>query len=206
MTAQVFDQQTVQRRVAGQRRRQCGGPSDGLSFDDDDSSGNNTSRSQAPDQGGHSTEGSINCEGNPPLGTSSTSLQGEHERAGESDRKHIESQAGGTNDNGAFTFQLFSPNAGATQFTAWADEDGNDLFCSEEAAGVASIGFGQDPPSPTGISTEQTTCPRPTPGQTTGSPSGTPTRDSHRDADNQAAPTPPVRPAPTRRAPAASAP
>ncbi len=173
MTARVFDQQTQQRPVVGVNVDvSAEGPTDALSFDDDDAAGNSTSRSQAPDQGGHSTESAANCEATGTPGASGS--QGEHERAGQGDRKHIESQAEGTNRLGEFTFRLFSPNTGATQITAWADEDGNDVYCSEEAAGIASIGWGQDAPSPTGVSPEQTTCPRPTPGQT-GSPTVTAT-------------------------------
>jgi hypothetical protein len=149
------------------------GPSDNLFFDDTDSSGDNTSAHQAPDEGGHTTERPVNCEadGEPPFNNNQT--QGEHEQAPPTpDIKHIESVPGSTDDAGQFRFQLHSKDVGGTQFTAWADVDGNDLFCPDEPNGAGSIGWGQAAPAPTGVGPDEQTCPEPSP---TASPTASPT-------------------------------
>lgn len=143
------------------------GPTDNLFFDDDDSTTPNTSRHKAPEN--HPTEASANCETPADQPPNFAGTQGDHDRV-EADLKHIEStDATGTNDEGKFTFQLFSVDAGGTQITVWADEDGDDVFCQNEASGIASIGWNQTPPSPTGAEAAQP-CATPT-----GSPTGTPT-------------------------------
>lgn len=145
------------------------GPVDELFFDDSDSTGNKSSAHQAPDQGNHTSEAGVNCESAdvPPPFTSSTQ-QGEHEVAGPGDWKHIESVAGGTDDAGGFDFLLNNRmrTSGGTQITAWADEDGNDLLCTQEAQGDASIGWGTAAPAVEGLPDQQSSCPKPTPGAT----------------------------------------
>lgn len=171
--ATVLDQATSPRRIVGANVDvHATGPTDSLAFDD---SGDNSSEHKAPE--GHPEEAARDCEDTePPVATGGT--QGDHEVIGPGDIKHIESADdsddafGGTDENGQFKFQLFSPDAGATQIRAWADEDFNDQYCSAEASGVASIGWGSAAPSPVGTSAEQTSCPRP--GSTT-SPTATPT-------------------------------
>lgn len=156
ITAEVLD--TNGRRIVGINVDvHAAGPTDNLFFDDDEAA-TNTSRHKAPEN--HETQPSANCEDTePPPNFNGT--QGFHARV-EADIKHIEStDATGTDENGRFTFQLYSVDAGATQFTVWADEDGDDLYCQAEAAGIGSIGWNQTPPSPTGVEPAQP-CPGPT--------------------------------------------
>ncbi len=152
------------------------GPTDNLSFDDSDDDDANSDH-KPPEN--HQTEPAIDCEADPK---EFGGQQGDHDQIG-SDVKHIESletAGGGTDDNGRFTFQLYSPDAGTTQFTAWADEDGNDRFCEAEAHGDGSIGWDTTAPSPTGVAADETSCPAvdasPSPSPTdTASPSPTDT-------------------------------
>lgn len=139
------------------------GPTDNLLFDD---SGNNSSAHQAPDAAHTDPESAWNCEGEGTNGE-----QGQHEFApGNPDTKHIESTTG-TNNAGQFLFQLFSPDGvGSTEIAVWADTDGDDLWCADEASGRGSIGWGPSPsPTPTESPSES---PSPT-GSPTGSPSPT---------------------------------
>ncbi|MGI8774682.1 MAG: calcium-binding protein [Actinomycetota bacterium] len=153
------------------------GPTDNLFFDDSDTSGDNTSRTQAPDQNAHRAEPGMNCEGEPPAFTSANQ-QGSHDRPpGTPDIKHIETVpstatvVGGTNQTGDFSFQLRSLDAGETQFTVWADLDDNDQHCTFEPDASGAIGWGQDPGAVTGVDPENSDCPQPqftpTPTQTT---------------------------------------
>ncbi len=147
------------------------GPTDNLSFDGD-AGDETTSESKPPE--GHTAEAAVDCE----TATATTppefaGEQGDHDRI-DADIKHIESLDAGTSEEGQFRFKLYSPHAGTTQYTVWADEDGNDQFCSAEAAGNGSVGWSTTAPSPTGLPAEQTTCPKPTPGQTA-SPTATAT-------------------------------
>ena len=150
------------------------GPTDALYFDDNDASNNQSSASKAPEN--HAEEQAVNCEDTePPPGFAGA--QGRHERV-DADIKHIESaNDAGTDEQGKYTFKLYSPSTGATQFTVWADEDGDDNRCSGEATGIGSIGWGQAAPSPTGVQEETQPCPTPTgTGSPTGSPTATPTQ------------------------------
>lgn len=159
------------------------GPTDNLHFDD--SSGAKSSTHQPPDGGTHAKESGVDCESTSAQPVFVADVQGDHENLTVPDIKHIEStiatsaaKTGGTDDSGSFTFALLSRDVGGTQITAFVDEDFNDRHCSEEAAGHASIGWGSAAPSPTGTAAEDTSCPKPTPGQTTtptSSPTGTAT-------------------------------
>jgi hypothetical protein len=149
------------------------GPTDQLLFDD---TGGNSDTHKNPDKAHAFTENTRDCEGSGQSGQ-----QGEHEvGAPDIDTKHIESTAG-TSDAGTFKFQLFSPDAGTTQATAFADTDDDDLFCSEEKSANASVNWSAASPppggsSPTGLPSETTNCPQPTPTPsptTTGSPTST---------------------------------
>jgi hypothetical protein len=180
--ATVLDQNG--RKVAGANVDvHAQGPTDNLFFDD--SSGANSSPNQAPDQGGHAAEQTADCEtaAQPTFTAAGTSGQGDHEQLTAPDVKHIEStvatssaRTGGTEDTGGFRFNLMSQDPGGTQITAWADEDFNDRFCSAEASGNATHGWASPPPSATGVASEESVCPRPTPGVTgTATPTATAT-------------------------------
>lgn len=166
--AQVLD--TNGRHVVGVNVDvHAAGPSDNLFFDDDDTPTNNTSRSKAADN--HASETAADCEdGDQPIGFDGA--QGDHDSA-DDDIKHIES-LNGTDENGDFRFQLYTFDGGTTQFSVWADEDGDDRRCTAEPTGIGSIGWSEAPPSPTG--TEAEPCPTPTAtGTPTQSPSASPT-------------------------------
>lgn len=140
------------------------GPTDNVSFDGVPEDDGPTSASKPPE--GHTVEPAVDCE----TATATTppefdGEQGDHDRI-DADVKHIESVDEGTSEDGRFSFKLYSPNAGATQYTVWVDEDNNDQYCSAEAAGHGSVGWSTTAPSPTGVTAEQTTCPKPSPGQT----------------------------------------
>ena len=126
------------------------GPTDDLSFDTSPQTQSNppTDENKAPDQRHGSTEAGRNCVTNQFGGA-----QGEHDRAtpNADDIKHIE-DADGTSDSGTFRFRLWSPFAGPTHITGWADTNPDDRFCFGEPSDVASVGFGQAAPSPVGQS------------------------------------------------------
>ena len=151
------------------------GPGDSLQFDDSDT-GN---AHKNPDQGSHTqSEPTADCEASDPSTTAGSSNQGEHELAGD-DIKHIETTVG-TNDKGEFSFKLLAKTAGSTHGTVFADNDGNDLLCSQEPQAAFSIGWGQDAPAASGVQADQTSCPSPTstspaPGSTSPTPSNTTT-------------------------------
>jgi hypothetical protein len=126
------------------------GPSDRLKFYSDDL-GFFTGY-QPPDRGDHSEEPAFDCtgqdpEGGNPPGNANPGVQGEHQRFGQPDRKHIESLEDGTSDTGTFSFSLHSEEPGATTFTVWADErdDGcganDDLFTEGEVNASGTIGW-----------------------------------------------------------------
>ena len=151
------------------------GPTDNLFFDDDEAS-TNSSRHKQPEN--HPTQPSANCEDTTPP-PNFEDLQGFHARV-DADLKHVESivtstnaNSVGTDENGRFRFQLYSVDSGATQFTVWGDEDDDDIYCTQEAAGIGSIGWDQAAPAPTGAEQAQP-CPTPT-STATGTPTGTPT-------------------------------
>lgn len=138
LTAQIEDQKARPIALANVDVHAVG-PSDQLRFG---TSGNQTSGSKNPDKGVHSTENGINCSDK----TASNS-QGDHNRPGQDDEKHIESTTG-TNNGGRFTFALYSAEKGGTAVTVWADVDDDDFLVSNEASGGAVIGWGEDPPPP----------------------------------------------------------
>jgi hypothetical protein len=168
ITATVLD--TQNRKIPGVNVDvHAKGPTDQLQFDD----GEGDSHPNQPPDKGHTApdEPARNCEDG-----GNANEQGEHEVAlPDIDTKHIES-VDGTNDAGAFLFQLFSPDAGTAQATAFADTDDDDLFCSEEKSGNASVDWSAASPppggtSPTGLPADTTSCPSPSP---TASPTTTP--------------------------------
>ena len=162
------------------------GPTDNLSFDGVAEADGNTSENKPPE--GHTAEPAVDCEtatatAPPEFGGE----QGDHDRI-DADIKHIESVEDGTTEEGRFSFKLYSPNAGVTQYTVWADEDNNDQFCSAEAFSNGSIGWSTTAPSPTGVTAEQTSCPKPTPG-TTATPGATTSPTATATATSTAGPT-----------------
>ncbi len=153
------------------------GPSDNLTFDDNDSSGNNSSASD-PAESPHTREATTNCEsGADPPPANQNSLQGEHNDPAGPDLKHIESTlTGGTNDVGIWRQQLLSGDPGGTQVTFWVDDDADDQHCSAEISVSASLGWAGSSPDVTGIPPEVSDCPRPSPSpQVSRTPSPTPT-------------------------------
>jgi hypothetical protein len=124
------------------------GPSDALKFH----TFSVLTTNQPPDRGGHREESGFDCTGSSqgngtPPGDANPDLQGEHQRFGQPDRKHIESLGGGTSDIGAFSFRLHADEPGGTRFTVWVDErdDGchanDDLFTEGEINVSGSIGW-----------------------------------------------------------------
>ena len=167
ITARVMDQANPPRKVGDVNVDvHAMGPSDALSFDD--AGGTYSTTNKAPEN--HPSESAVACEQATP---GFSGAQGDHESAAEDDIKHIES-LDDTNDAGEWKFALFSPDEGGTQFSVWADEDGNDRRCSEEAVENGSIGWDTSAPGPTDFAPEESSCPKPAP---SGSPppSATPT-------------------------------
>lgn len=160
ITATITDQ--LNRKIAGANVDvYAQGPSDQLAFDTSASAG-----TQAPDQNQvGAPEPAFNCP-NSTFG----GFQTERNLPGEADIKHIESVSG-TNDAGQFGFKLRTDGAGTTAITAWADADGNDLFCAMEASDSAAIGWNQDSATPTALPSDTADCSSATPSP---SPSGTP--------------------------------
>lgn len=121
------------------------GPSDSLKFDHD--SLEIWTDVQAPDRA-HSLEAAYDCFTHPL--NSDPGEQGEHQRFGAPDRKHVETQGGGSSDLGQLTFALRSTADGVTEWTAWVDEtdDGcganDDLFTLGEMFVSGSIGWEAD--------------------------------------------------------------
>lgn len=149
------------------------GPVDEIAFD----SGTVAGASKSPDQGSHSpSETARNCAADPPA---VAGLQGEHNDPAATDIKHIETTTtAGTNDDGQWVFQLFSPAAGVTEFVVWSDHDDDDMFCSTEVSASGSVGWDQAAGVPT-LGPELTSCPSPSPsspapGPTTPGPEPTP--------------------------------
>lgn len=170
LTATVLDQNS--RQIAGINVDvHAKGPTDNLRFH---TTGTFADASKAPDEGSHGTESAYDC-----TAAANGGSQGEHNVIGDNDRKHIES-INHTNDLGQYSFALKDENApagtGETQITVWADSDGDDEYCSQEASGDAAIGWGVPAPSPSGQAAEANNCPVPEPTPTpTGSPTETPT-------------------------------
>lgn len=122
------------------------GPSDGLQFDDPDE---NSSTHQPPDKAHTAPELTRDCEGD----AEGEAEQGQHELSpGNPDIKHVESVSGTTED-GTFQFQLYSPDAGRSDFAVFADVDDDDQWCAEEESALGSVTFSQSAspsPSPSG--------------------------------------------------------
>lgn len=97
---------------------------------------------QAPDKGPHSQENTVKCSETAPEGK-----QGETNRVGQNDEKHIESR-GEFRDLASFRFILRSDSIGGSNVIVFVDADDDDVQDPSEAAGGARIGFGQDPPPP----------------------------------------------------------
>ncbi|MFP5352576.1 MAG: hypothetical protein ACLGIB_08445 [Actinomycetota bacterium] len=118
------------------------GPSDQLQF----AAGGGAMQFQAPEKGPHSSEPTRRC-----TELDAEGRQGDTNRIGANDEKHIESRLDvtnpGTNNQGAFIFRLYSDMAGGTQIVAWADVDDDDVQQPSEASGGARLGWGQDPPA-----------------------------------------------------------
>lgn len=143
-TVKVLDQ--VGRGMAGVNVDvHATGPSDALQFDHDSSE--IWTDTQAPDRGVHSLEPAYDCISFPA--NSDPGEQGDHQRFGAADRKHVEVQASGTSDIGQFNFAMRSPVEGETQWTAWVDEldDGcaanDDTFVQGEVFVTGGIGWGR---------------------------------------------------------------
>ncbi|HVF52951.1 MAG TPA: hypothetical protein VNC78_05010 [Actinomycetota bacterium] len=167
------------------------GPTDQLAFDTSTQSHPN----QPPDANHTPPEPAYSCQS----GTFS-GQQGDHNVAGDADTKHIESVTG-TNDAGQFSFRLHTDAGGATRITAWADIDADDLLCSAEPAGSASIGWGQDAPPPTALTPDTFACAGSTPTPTAiGSITPTPTVTSSASPTASATPTRTVTPTATTTA------
>jgi hypothetical protein len=154
VTTTLLDQ--AGRQIAGANMDvHAEGPSDRLKFN----SFSVLTSYQPPDRGDHSEEEAFDCTGQnattgSPPGNANPDVQGEHQRFGQPDRKHIESLGGGTSDIGAFSFRLHSEEPGATYFTAWVDErdDGcaanDDMFTEEEVSVSGTIGWSDQAPPP----------------------------------------------------------
>ena len=150
-TAQLVDQ--MGRGIPGANMDvHATGPSDSLKFD----TFSLLTINQAPDRGPHATEAGFDCTGQRtaaptmPPANANPDIQGEHQRFGFGDRKHIESLAGGTSDTGTFSFRLHATTDGVTEYTMWVDEadDGclvnDDAFTQGELSVTGSIGWAQD--------------------------------------------------------------
>jgi len=133
------------------------GPTDQLRFDTaGNGSGRLTSPNQPPDDGNHAVEPAAECN-NEAAFVRTGGIQGEHNRPLAPDQKHVESSTG-TDERGRFTFALTSDSSGETQVTMWADEDDDDLLCSQEQLAAASIGWLVAAPLPTADEPEVQTC------------------------------------------------
>ncbi|MDQ3915080.1 MAG: hypothetical protein M3323_07080 [Actinomycetota bacterium] len=164
------------------------GPSDNVAFNTDDA---DTDAAGDPDPNdppeNHTTESGRDCSDESFGGT-----QGNHAVGGGFDRKHIESTSR-TDDNGEFTYEMYSDVAGGTTMTAWVDRDDDDRFCATERGGSGSITWGSGgPPAPNPEGPEIQTCPA-------ASPSGSPSSTS---PTGTASPTP--TPSPTQSSPTPS--
>ncbi|MGH2805982.1 MAG: calcium-binding protein, partial [Actinomycetota bacterium] len=132
-----------------------------------------------PDNGHGEPEPNYVCEEDPSVGGRSgqtfAGAQGEHNRPGAPDLKHGESSTG---NFGTFGIGMHSDRAGETFITFWADEDDDDLFCSQEPSIAATIGWDQPAPTAGAETPVKTDCPIPDPPLPgTESPSPEPTDD-----------------------------
>jgi hypothetical protein len=122
-----------------------------------------------PDNAHGGTEVAYICNDLPP-GQSFAGEQGEHNRPGAPDLKHVE---GETDTTGFFGIGMHSDRAGGTFITFWVDEDDDDLFCSQEPSIAASIGWDEPAPTPGAETPVKTDCPIPDPPRPTGTESPT---------------------------------
>jgi hypothetical protein len=126
------------------------GPSDSLKFDHEVLEV--FTDVAAPDRGSHAIEEAYDCITDPL--NSDPYDQGEHQRFGAPDRKHVETLPGGTTDVGTLTFALHATVEGVTDWTAWVDEtdDGcltnDDAFTQGEMFVSGAIGWGESPGLP----------------------------------------------------------
>jgi hypothetical protein len=150
------------------------GPSDQLKFQGSGFGDSPPNEPSPPDNGHGGTEPNYVC--NDPFGGPSgqnfAGEQGEHNRPGAPDLKHGE---GNTGNTGSFGIGMHSDRAGETFITFWADEDNDDLFCSQEPSIAATIGWDQPAPTAGAETPVKTDCPIPNPPPPTGTASPTPT-------------------------------
>jgi hypothetical protein len=147
------------------------GPTDALGFDGP--AGN------PPEAAGHNSEAAWDCStavpppaspADPPQAPpdrSDPEQQGDHNLP-DADRKHLENTS---NDSGAWSFQLYSPDRGGTQITVWSDIDETDTHCTSEVNADASVGWLEPAPAVTGVPEETSDCPSPSPSSPGPSPS-----------------------------------
>lgn len=118
------------------------GPTDNVAFNTDNT---DTDAAGDPDPNdppeNHTTEAGRDCS---DLGFGGT--QGDHEVGGGPDRKHIES-TDNTDDNGEFTYEMYSEAAGGTTMLAWTDKDDDDRYCATERSGTGTITWGSGGPA-----------------------------------------------------------
>jgi hypothetical protein len=142
LTVQVFDQQSRPLQLVNVDVHAVG-PTDQLQF----ATGGNEDDFQAPNAGPHSKENTRLCND-----LAGENQQGDTNRVNAPDEKHIETvltgSNAGTDNQGSFTFALYSGVVGGTAITAWADANDDDVQSASEASGGARLGFGQDPPPP----------------------------------------------------------
>lgn len=179
LTAQVLDTSQQARPIAGvDVDVHAQGPTDNLAFNTHSAEQNqfnegNPDRSQAPQN--HPTETGRQCSNDNRSGN-----QGVHAIGGGDDRKHIES-VDDSDDDGEFTFRLWSDAEGGTRLTAWADTTDDDRFCSNERSGDAIVTWGSaaNDPAPPADTPEPQPCPNPSPsGSGSPSPGGSSTSPS----------------------------
>jgi hypothetical protein len=131
------------------------GPSDSLKFD---TGLLPVSGVQAPDEGTHAHEIGYDCFGDDDETTPGD--QGEHQVVGGPDVKHVEADAFGTDDTGAWGFSLRIPandvsdSRFTTYFSAWVDEidaggeTNDDGFTTSELCAAGAVGWGNFPANP----------------------------------------------------------
>lgn len=113
------------------------GPTDQLRFGDfdllqeDEIFGDVTSASKVPDKGSHSRENGYDCDDRDEdlnqRGQRPEREQGDHNRPGQADEKHVESIEGVGLDgeaSGKYLFHLYSQDVGFTDITVWVDDEG----------------------------------------------------------------------------------
>jgi hypothetical protein len=134
----------------------------GLRFDVSTGSGG-TDANRPPEQNHQDETGAWSCAprtavaGVTVVGPGPAGSQGNHRNPNGPDTRHVESTQG-TDLNGRFRFRLYSDQPGGTQITAWADLDGDDMYCALEPAAHLSVGWNQVPPSVQGHQPERETC------------------------------------------------